>query len=37
MAHCSRRDFLKTGIAAGALAGTGTLPVRAAGGKLQIG
>src|SRR3982751_2573246 len=33
MAHCSRRDFLKTGFAAGALAGLGTLPIRAAGGK----
>jgi aryl-alcohol dehydrogenase-like predicted oxidoreductase len=36
MAYCSRRDFLKrTGLAAGALAGIGTLPVRAAttGGK----
>ncbi len=34
MAHCSRRDFLKkTGLAAGALAGLGTLPVKAAGGK----
>ena len=32
MAHCSRRDFLKTGFAAGALAGMGSLPVRAAGG-----
>src|SRR5881227_40608 len=32
MAHCSRRDFLKTGFAAGALAGLGTLPIRAAGG-----
>jgi aryl-alcohol dehydrogenase-like predicted oxidoreductase len=30
MAHCSRRDFLKTGFAAGALAGLGTLPVKAA-------
>jgi len=34
MAHYSRRDFLKrTGFAAGALAGLGSLPVRAAGGK----
>jgi len=32
MAHCSRRNFLKTGIAAGVLAGTGTFPVRAARG-----
>ena len=32
MAHYSRRDFLKTGLAAGALAATGSLPVRAAGG-----
>jgi aryl-alcohol dehydrogenase-like predicted oxidoreductase len=32
MAHCSRRDFLKTGLAAGALAGVGGLPVRAARG-----
>jgi len=32
MAHFSRRDFLKTGLAAGALAATGSLPVRAAGG-----
>ena len=31
MAHCSRRDFLKTGLAAGALAGRGNLPVGAAG------
>jgi aryl-alcohol dehydrogenase-like predicted oxidoreductase len=30
MAHCSRRDFLKTALAAGALAGTGSLPLRAA-------
>jgi aryl-alcohol dehydrogenase-like predicted oxidoreductase len=30
MAHFSRRDFLKTALAAGALAGTGTLPLRAA-------
>ena len=30
MAHYSRRDFLKTGLAAGALLGTGNLPVRAA-------
>jgi 1-deoxyxylulose-5-phosphate synthase len=30
MAHCSRRDFLKTGLAAGALAGAGSLPIRAA-------
>jgi aryl-alcohol dehydrogenase-like predicted oxidoreductase len=32
MAHFSRRDFLKTGLAAGALATTGRLPLRAAGG-----
>ncbi len=30
MAHFSRRDFLKAGLAAGALAGTGSLPLRAA-------
>jgi aryl-alcohol dehydrogenase-like predicted oxidoreductase len=30
MAHCSRRDFLKTALAAGALAGTGSLSLRAA-------
>ena len=30
MAHCSRRDFLKTALAAGALAGAGRLPLRAA-------
>jgi aryl-alcohol dehydrogenase-like predicted oxidoreductase len=31
MAHCSRRDFLKTGLAVGAFAGTGSLlPARAA-------
>jgi len=29
MAHCSRRDFLKTGIAAGVLAGTGSLTLKA--------
>jgi aryl-alcohol dehydrogenase-like predicted oxidoreductase len=29
MAHSSRRDFLKTGLAAGALAGVGSLPVKA--------
>jgi aryl-alcohol dehydrogenase-like predicted oxidoreductase len=33
MAHCSRRNFLKAGLAAGALAGIGRLPVRAAGGS----
>jgi 1-deoxyxylulose-5-phosphate synthase len=33
MAHCSRRSFLKAGIAAGALAGTGSLPLRAARGS----
>src|ERR1700691_2815181 len=32
MTQCSRRRFLKTGLAAGALAGTGSLPLRAAGG-----
>jgi 1-deoxyxylulose-5-phosphate synthase len=32
MVHCSRRDFLKTGLAAGALAATGSLPLSAAGG-----
>ncbi len=32
MAHCSRRNFLKTGLAAGVLAGT-RLPLFAAGGK----
>src|SRR5579862_1203417 len=32
MAHCSRRDFLKTGLAAGVLAGTGNLPLCAARG-----
>ena len=30
MAHYSRRDFLKTGLAAGALAGAGSLPLKAA-------
>ena len=29
MAHCSRRDFLKAGFAAGALAGAGSLPLKA--------
>jgi len=33
MALCSRRNFLKTGLAAGALVGTGTLPLRAARGQ----
>jgi 1-deoxyxylulose-5-phosphate synthase len=33
MAHYSRRDFLKTGLAAGALAATGSLPLSAAAGK----
>jgi len=33
MAHCSRRNFLKTGLAAGFLAGTGSLPIRAARGS----
>jgi aryl-alcohol dehydrogenase-like predicted oxidoreductase len=32
MNHCSRRNFLKTGLAAGVLAGTGNLPLRAQGG-----
>ena len=32
MHHSSRRDFLKAGFAAGALAGTGVLPIRAATG-----
>jgi 1-deoxyxylulose-5-phosphate synthase len=32
MGHCSRRNFLKTGLAAGVLAGTG-LPMRAARGS----
>src|SRR5439155_20317392 len=32
MAQCSRRNFLKTGFAAGVLAGTGSLPLRAARG-----
>jgi aryl-alcohol dehydrogenase-like predicted oxidoreductase len=32
MANCSRRNFLKAGLAAGVLAGTGSLPVRAARG-----
>lgn len=30
MAHCSRRDFLKTGLAAGALVGAGNLTLKAA-------
>lgn len=33
MAHCSRRHFLKTGLAAGVLAGAGRFPLRAAGGS----
>ncbi len=33
MASCSRRNFLKTGLAAGVLAGTGRLPLRAARGS----
>ncbi len=33
MTHCSRRNFLKAGITAGALAGTGSLRLRAAGGS----
>ncbi len=32
MTHCSRRNFLKAGIAAGVLTGTGSLPLRAARG-----
>ena len=32
MSHCSRRSFLKTGLAAGVLAGTGSLSLRAARG-----
>jgi aryl-alcohol dehydrogenase-like predicted oxidoreductase len=32
MTQCSRRNFLKTGLAAGVLAGSGNLPLRAAGG-----
>src|SRR5512142_1257713 len=32
MAQCSRRNFLKTGLAASVLAGTGSLPIRAARG-----
>jgi aryl-alcohol dehydrogenase-like predicted oxidoreductase len=32
MANCSRRNFLKTSLAAGVLAGTGNLPLRAARG-----
>jgi aryl-alcohol dehydrogenase-like predicted oxidoreductase len=32
MPHCSRRNFLKTGFAAGVLAGTGGLPLQAARG-----
>src|SRR6266849_1946997 len=32
MAHYSRRDFLKAGLAAGVLAGTGSLPLRASRG-----
>ncbi len=32
MAHCSRRSFLKTGITAGVLAGTGSLSLRTARG-----
>jgi aryl-alcohol dehydrogenase-like predicted oxidoreductase len=33
MAHCSRRNFLRTALAAGALAGTRSLPLRAARGS----
>src|SRR6202011_2559433 len=32
MTYCSRRDFLKAGLAAGVLAGAGSLPLRAARG-----
>jgi aryl-alcohol dehydrogenase-like predicted oxidoreductase len=32
MSHCSRRNFLKAGLAAGALTATGSLPLRAARG-----
>ena len=32
MAQCSRRNFLKTGLAAGVLAGTGSLSLKAVGG-----
>jgi aryl-alcohol dehydrogenase-like predicted oxidoreductase len=32
MAHCSRRNFLKTGLAAGSLAAAGNLTLKAAGG-----
>src|SRR5215831_12285623 len=33
MANCSRRNFLKTGLSAGVLAGAGNLPLRAARGS----
>jgi len=33
MTHCTRRNFLKTGLAAGVLTGTGAAPLFAAGGK----
>ncbi len=33
MSICSRRKFLKTGLAAGALAGAGRLPLKAATGE----
>jgi len=33
MAHCSRRNFLRTALAAGAFAGTRSLPLRAARGS----
>ena len=33
MAHCSRRNFLKAGVAAATLVGTGSLPIKAAGGS----
>src|SRR5437773_10346658 len=33
MTQCSRRNFLKAGLAAGVLAGTGSLPLRAARGS----
>src|ERR1700693_5331980 len=32
MTQCSRRNFLRTGLAAGVLASTGSLPLRAARG-----
>ena len=35
MAQCTRRRFLNTGLAAGLFAGSGGLPLRAAGGKAR--